>query len=88
MKRWDIVWETIKRKLSRLKRWKRQENKEIKRVSWIGNEEREKNRVRKYYLSIDKEQCDQKKNRQMSIKVAQNAFTRKIIYFETHTKIA
>ena len=33
-------------------------------------------------------QCDQKKNRQMSIKFAQNDFTRIMIDFDTFTKIA
>ena len=37
--------------------------------------------------SFDPMQCDQK-NRQMSIKVAQNDFTRKINDFDTFTKIA
>ena len=39
------------------------------------------------YLFDSHDQCDQK-NRKMSIKVAKNDFTKKMIDFDTFTKIA
>ena len=39
-------------------------------------------------VGVGGEQCDQKKHCQMSIKVAQNDFTKKMIYFDTFSKIA